>query len=59
MWVGVNAYLMVYRHVRKIWGGFFYSNHKYGCGILMKIISMNRIIVIFSFRIIDLSAKFD
>ena len=30
---GVIAYILVYRDVRKIWGGFFDSDYEYGCGI--------------------------
>ena len=43
---GVTAYIVVYRDVRKIWGGFFDLNYKYGCGSLAKIIIIGLKIVI-------------
>ena len=33
---GVTNYIEICRDVRKIWDGFFDSNHKYGCGISAK-----------------------
>ena len=45
------AYIMVYRNVRKIWGGFFDSNYKYRFGILAKIINMGFKIGIFGVKI--------
>ena len=55
---GQLAYMVVYMDVRKIWGGFFDSNYKYGCDILAKIINMDLKIVIFTLKNIDLGAKF-
>ena len=46
----VTAYIVVYRDVWKIWGGFLDSNCKYGCGILAKIINMNPIFAIFRLK---------
>ena len=56
---GVTAYIVVYRDARKIWGGFFDSNYKYGCGILAKIINMGLKFVILKLKSIDLGVKFD
>ena len=56
---GNFLYIVVYKDVRKIWGGFFDSDHKYGCGILVNIINMGRKFVIFRLKNIDSGAKFD
>ena len=60
VWEEVIAYIVVYRDVRKIWGGFFDSNYKlYGCGILANIITMDLKFMIFRLKNIDMGAKFD
>ena len=57
--VGVlTTYIEVYGNGRKIWGGFFDSHYKYGCGILANIINTDLKIVIFRLKIIDVGAKF-
>ena len=52
------AYIEVYTDVRKIWGGFFDSDYKYGCGILSKFKNMAIQILIFKLKNVDLGAKF-
>ena len=48
---GITAYIVVYRDVGKIWGEFFDSNYKYGCGILAKIIKMTKYCLICEFEL--------
>ena len=37
----VTAFIVVYKDVRKILGGFFDSNYKYGCVMLTKMINID------------------
>ena len=54
---GNCLYKGIYIYVRKILGGFFDSNYKYGCGILANIINMDIRMVIFRLKNIDVVAK--